>query len=271
MKELFFQLASDFMAAGPTGSDYWTALNPAFANRLGIPGADGELLKVPHPRDPSRLVSRDGSYVDVDWTVREEDGVTYWVGREKNLHQARELHHRLKNNLQFVISLLSFQATRLKDVGARGQFTKAESRIRAVAHLHEAAYASLDLSQVEFAAYLRRLVHDLAFGEVLEAHVDAIDVVLSMEQAVPLAIIAHELVSNALQHAGASAIRVSLRYEQVNRVCLSVADDGDGTKTSVHGTGLELVDLFADQLRARVHHRIDNGLHVSVNFELGEE
>jgi len=98
--------------------------------------------------------------------------------------------------------------------------------------------------------------------------VDVVEVVLPMEQAVPLAIIAHELVRNALQHSGASVINVSLRYEGEEKLCLSVADDGAGMRSASRGAGLELVDLFTEQLQGTQIEQSRPGLHVAVTFPL---
>jgi two-component sensor histidine kinase len=263
MNDAFFRLGSDLMAVGPAGSSQWTALNPALAARLGFTEENVAVADL----DPHNLTSRDGTRLAVDWTVHEADGLAYWVGRERRPNLARELHHRLKNNLQFVLSLLAFQASRLTDA-ARAQFETAESRIRAVARLHESVYASADFSEVEFGAYLQALIRDLSADDEAPIRVDVVDVVLPMEQAVPLAIIAHELVRNALQHSGASVIHVSLRYADEGKLCLSVVDDGAGMESASRGSGLELVDLLVGQLEGTQRAQPWAGLHVAVTFPL---
>src|SRR5438128_1965522 len=100
----FFELSSDFMAIGPVGSPYWTAINPALAVRLGLNQKhDVARSRFVDPDDRGRVLTHDGSPLLVDWTIREEGDVSYWIGRERSASVVRELHHRLKNNLQFIV------------------------------------------------------------------------------------------------------------------------------------------------------------------------
>jgi two-component sensor histidine kinase len=128
------------------------------------------------------------------------------------------------------------------------------------------------LSDIEFGAYLRQLVRDLSSGEGLQVRVDVEEVALSMEQAMPLALVAHELVADALGHAGVSELAVVLRYEPGDRLLLNVSDDGvEVLSGDAAGDGLELVTLFVDQLGGLLSRNADKGTNVFVTFAYGTD
>ena len=267
MKHSFFELASDLMAIGPAGSPTWTSVNPALLARLGFPA--GSIS--PSDLDPHHLIDCDGSLVPIDWSIHEVDGLSCWVGRERRPNLARELQHRLKNHLQFVLSLLAFQSSRSTDSEARAELSTAESRTRAVARLHEAVHASADFSEVEFGSYLRQLVHYLASGEAASVSTEAVEVALRMEQAVPLAVIAHELVSTALEDPTESAITVRLQYVPDGKLSLRVVANGPAIPSAIPASRLELVEIFVEQLHGSHAVQDADGLDVSVTFPLQEQ
>lgn len=249
----FFDRSSEFMAIGPEGTTRWTAVNPALAARLGWTPEDAAARELVDALDRSRVLCRDGSYLVVEWDVSADGGIAYWMGRERKTDVVRELQHRLKNNLQVLLSLLSFQSSRSEDSRVRLEFRKAEARVRAVARLHEPAYSSPGFSEVEFGAYLWHLVRDLAPGATVEAE----DVVLSMEHAVPLALIANELVLAAVEKN--AELSLALHYEDSERLCLSVTGGG--------APG-ELVNLMVEQLRGELRATECEGAQLSVSFRL---
>ena len=254
------------MAISPAGATVWTAINPAFAARLGLGANDNGPFDLADRVDPSRVTAPDGSVVMVNWTVHQDGASTLWVGRERTANVLRELHHRLKNNLQIILSLLSFQAAHLETPELKVPFAQAESRVRAVARLHELAYTSSDLSEVEFGGYLRHLVRALAAGQPLAVTLDAVEVVLSMNQAVPLALISHEFVCSALERSNSTTIHVCLQYEEAGRLSLTIEGDGAGEP----GVDLELVSMFVDQLRATLHAHTSPGVQLAVSFPLAD-
>ena len=127
----------------------------------------------------------------------------------------KEIHHRVKNNLQVISSLLKLQAASIRDRSALEMFHESQNRIRSMALIHEKLYQSPDLSRVEFASYVRELLSLLlrsyAARPQIELDTAIENAALSIELAVPLGLILNELISNCLKYAfpGGRAGRIS--------------------------------------------------------------
>ena len=183
----------------------------------------------------------------------------------------REIHHRVKNNLQLVASLLRMQSAPLADAAARAALAEVGERVRAIADVHHQLYASGDLARVdmrELAAHLGETLLDLHAAEGRVAvEVDAAPSRLEIERAVPYGLVLHELMSNSLKHAFPDGRRGTLRVAMgQGRTVLEVADDGVGMPAAneTHGStlGLRLVHLLAEQVGARVRTERANGTRV---------
>lgn len=202
----------------------------------------------------------------------------------------QEVHHRVKNNLQVISSLLSLQADRLDNLETLAVLEDTQSRVAAIAAIHEQLYASKDLSSIEFGPYLRTLVRGL-FGlhgakkDRIALKLDTADVSLNVQQATPLGLIVNELVINALKHAfpqnRSGVITVSLSYTPASvsegdsahkdLVRLRVEDDGVGLEpgkdlSQVQAMGFNLVTLLVQQLRGKLDVSSGPGLSVTVSF-----
>ena len=205
----------------------------------------------------------------------------------------REIHHRVKNNLQMIVSLLNLQSRAYAGpAGARG-VRRDRGRVRAIAHIHEQLYASDDLREVEFGAYLTALAGELvAFtssrpGAVaFDLHVQ--NMVLTIEKAIPLGLIANELIVNSLKHGlrnrkGRIEVRLSYRPESIEPesgqtldeawACLEVRDDGPGyapgfNVAEAQTMGLRLINLLVGQLRGTLDVHRNGGAGVSVGFPI---
>jgi PAS domain S-box-containing protein len=186
--------------------------------------------------------------------------------REKEL-LLKEVHHRIKNNMSAMMSLLSLQAAALKNPEAAEALRKARERMMAMAVLYDKLYRSENLREMSMKDYLPRLIDEIVGvspnrGMVkVEKNVD--DVVLGVEELSPLGIIVNELVTNAMKHAFTGkengAIRVSATAKN-NHVTLIVEDNGNGIPESVDmanscGMGLQLVTMLAAQMDGTI--RID--------------
>ena len=171
----------------------------------------------------------------------------------------REVHHRVKNNLQVVSSLVQIKARSSGNQEVRQFFIEVAQRIRTMALVHDALYQSSDFARWDFGAYLRRLVGDLVSGGGEggpEVHVEVVPLEVGLDRAVPCALIAHELVSNSLRHAfpsGRGHVLISLRLEGPKTGRLEVRDDGVGLSREVlaraeGGMGLQMAQLLVQQL-----------------------
>lgn len=192
----------------------------------------------------------------------------------------KEVYHRVKNNLQVVCSLLDLQADTLAAPQARAVFDDCQRRIQAMALVHEALYQSRSLARVHVGDYARHLAEDLlrAQGvelELLRLTVEADEVWLPAEKAVPCGLILNELLTNCVKHAfpagRAGEIRLAVRADVGAQVTLAVGDDGVGFPAAVDlrqtdSLGLQLVCLLTEQLGGTIALERRGGTAVTVRF-----
>lgn len=192
----------------------------------------------------------------------------------------KEIHHRVKNNLQVVSSLLSLQRNHTSDERAVEPLRQSQHRVLAMAALHEFLYQSQDLSRVDTRAYLTHLVSALAeayqAGEKVELKLLLEDVPLDVDRAIPCGLITNELVSNAFKYAFSTKLHGELAvklHQSDGQVLLEVHDDGPGLAPSlleeVPATlGLQLVQLLTEQLGGTLTLIRTGGAHFRVCFPL---
>jgi two-component sensor histidine kinase len=194
----------------------------------------------------------------------------------------KEIHHRVKNNMQVISSLVSLQAEQLRDSALRDVFQEVSDRVRSMALVHEKLYQSADLARVEFAEYAQSLLNYLwrAHGTAacgIRLAVDLEPVPLSVNVAVPCGLILNELATNALKHAfrgrDGGTVKVSLRGSPDGRVCLRVGDNGTGLPPGLDwrqadSLGLRLVQILAKQLDATVEVARVEGTEFAVTFPM---
>ncbi|MBK8027563.1 MAG: PAS domain S-box protein [Chloroflexi bacterium] len=190
----------------------------------------------------------------------------------------KEVHHRVKNNLQIIASLLRLQSGNTDDPRTIAQFQDSQNRIRSMALIHERLYRSTDLSTIDFGPYLRDLTghlmqsyRDQANRIRLRVEVDKTQ--LDIDTAISCGLLINELVSNALKHAfpegRPGTIGVQMRSTEGNRHELVVWDDGVGMpeqKSKPNTLGLQLVSSLARQLRGTVEFSAEGGTQIIVSF-----
>lgn len=198
--------------------------------------------------------------------------------REKEV-LLKEVHHRVKNNLQIVSSLFYLQRQRVEDDQIRSLLDESRNRIESIALIHEQLYQSTSLSDIDFDDYLKRLCAALlsTFGTgQIDARTSAAGVVLDVEQAVPCALLISELLSNSLKHAfrgRGGAVWVRAHVEDAREVVVEAGDDGAGIPESVdwrssRGLGLQLVQSLAKQLRGSIELDRSRGTRFTLRFGL---
>jgi two-component sensor histidine kinase/ligand-binding sensor domain-containing protein len=190
----------------------------------------------------------------------------------------RELHHRVKNNLTIVTSLLSLQAASLDDRRLQQVLADAENRVRSMASIHELLYKSNNLAAIDFGPYLENLVSRLvrAFGPRNVSYaVDVHDVVLDVGRAIPCALIVNELVTNSLKYAFPDSrpgrIDVSVRKSGDHEYSMVVTDNGVGLPSPVDPAtastlGMNLVSIFSAQLHGTAEIASEKGTRCTVVF-----
>jgi len=190
----------------------------------------------------------------------------------------REIHHRVKNNLQVMSSLLGLQARGVPHEPARQAFEDSQGRIHSMALIHEVLCNSPNFSRIDIAAYTRQLVEyrlrAQAAGRRIRLAVDLGEVFLDLERAVPYGIITNELFTNALRHGfpenREGEIHVTLQCAR-ETVHLTVQDDGTGFPqnfdwTAAPSLGFRLVRMLAEQLRAQIAVHRGNPTIVGLTF-----
>jgi PAS domain S-box-containing protein len=241
-----------------------------------------------------RFHRKDGSIVWVNLSVslaRNEDGrplhfisvaedITRRKGAEfalkKSLNEKevllREIHHRVKNNMQVISSLLNLQSRGIDDPALEKVFHESQTRVRAMAMIHEVLYDSGDLSAIDLAAYVKKLARSLirfygAGGDRVHIEVKAEKVFLGIDDTVPCGLVINELLSNSLKHAfpngRTGAIEISAYRTEGGEIAVAVRDDGIGLpsgldirQTNTMGMSI-VVGLVENQLGGRIE--LDRG------------
>ena len=197
----------------------------------------------------------------------------------------KEVHHRVKNNLQVISSLLRLQSTYIKEPRALDMFLETQNRFRSMALIHEKLYQSGDLEKIHIPGYIRMLANDLfklygATARHIELNLKMQDVSMNLSTAVPCGLIVNELLSNALKHgfppgrAGKGRVKIGLCRMGRRKIHLFIGDNGIGLPETVDfrkvsTLGLHLVRILAeDQLGGRVRIVRRNGTAFHLLFEI---
>jgi PAS domain S-box-containing protein len=216
----------------------------------------------------------------VDITERNRAASQIQTALEEKEILLQEIHHRVKNNLQIISSLLSIQARRIEDPKAKRSFIDSQSRIESIALIHEILCHSKDLGRIDFARYVRELSpHLLASysrnGRHPQMEVDVEDIWLGVDRAVPLGLLLTEVVSNSLIHAFPSGrtgkVRIELRPDADDLIVLTVTDNGVGfaptqESGSSHSIGLQLVNKLAEQIHGTLAFQSSQGTEFKMTF-----
>jgi len=218
--------------------------------------------------------------VDISDRKQKEERIQLAL-REKDVLLG-EVHHRVKNNLQIVYSLLDLQSSRITDRTALDMLRDSQNRIRSMGLIHQTLYQSKDFAKVDFSRFLDSLVPTLvgSYGanpDRIGLSVEAAQVQLPINAAIPCGLLVNELISNALKHAFPGGrrgqIRVRLFTEPGGKTVIAVADDGVGIPDSVDlaktsTLGLQLVTLLADQLGGKIAIRRSDPTEFALSFAI---
>jgi PAS domain S-box-containing protein len=216
----------------------------------------------------------------MDITERKEAEIALKRSLNEKEVLLREIHHRVKNNLAIVSSLLNLQSGAVADERLEREFDEVRRRIRSIALAHELLYQSSDLSNINTEEYVSSLVdHLVAGGHHIGSHITlrkAVEnVSLKMDSAIPLGLILTELVSNCLKHAFSDGrdgdIQISLRSPEVDSYELIVKDTGVGLPPGLvweksSSLGLVLVNTFVEQLGGSIELIQEGGTEVRIRF-----
>lgn len=191
----------------------------------------------------------------------------------------KEIHHRVKNNLQIISSMLNLQAETIDNPAAKEVLQESRLRINSMALIHQLLYNRNNMLHVSISDYLSTLLSQIensyrsaASNVVTELECDTINI--DLDTAIPLGLIVNELVTNSYKHAfntsEPGSIRVSFHKNNTgNTYTLSVRDNGKGfdpTKTRPHSLGMELIQMLAEQLNSKLTFTNNNGTLAEITF-----
>jgi PAS domain S-box-containing protein len=238
---------------------------------------DGSATMITWEGVPSHLVL----LLDITEQKNSEEKLRNSLGEKEVL--LKEIHHRVKNNLQVISSLLALSQDQLRDESDRNVFSDSRSRIRTMALIHEKIYQSGDLARIDFSSYLTELAstlvqsHSISAGEVA-LDIDTRGVILDIDAAIPCGLIINELVTNCLKHAfpggGRGTISISLSQETVGEermYRLVVSDNGRGIDVagkveSPQTLGIQLVKNLTRQMKGTFDMESDSGSRATILF-----
>ena len=200
--------------------------------------------------------------------------------REKDI-LLKEIHHRVKNNLQIISSLLSLQANTIKNDQVTSILSESRNRVKTMALIHEKLYQSSDLTRIEIRSYLKNLVQQIFAGssadiKQISYEVRSDNVFMSIDDAVPCGLIINELVSNSIKHAFTDGRKGRIIVEFLllpnGKRSLAVADDGEGIPQNfdvekTDSLGMKLISSLSKQIGGEPNIiRQDNGTAVIIIF-----
>ncbi|MGB6035422.1 MAG: histidine kinase dimerization/phosphoacceptor domain -containing protein [Cryomorphaceae bacterium] len=249
-----------------------------------------------------RLTGRDGNEVWMetffspiygdDNKIKEISCLSYDVTDKKIIEQQmqdsidekeillQEVHHRVKNNLQVISSILNLQSSYVKDENSLNILRESQNRIKSMSFIHESLYQTKDFSGIEFSGYILSLANNLVHSYSLERglvklRTDFDDTYLSLDQAIPCGLIANELISNSLKYAfdeGQNGEIFVSTKSKGSRVTLIIADNGRGLPEGFDyensdSLGLQLVYTLKDQLDASVEVSTKKGTKYLITFD----
>ena len=240
----------------------------------------------------SRIFSRDYIPLLVDgnyhYHLWQYEDITERRTNEERIHNSlkekevllKEIHHRVKNNLQVISSLLYLQGTQIRDKQTAQVFKDSQSRVKAMALVHERLYQSSDLARIDFAGYVQDVTHHLLRSYQtsqtnIRLNLDVDPVSFNIDTAIPCALIVNELVSNSMKYAFANRcdgeIRIRLAQESDDNLNLLISDNGIGFPENMSlektdSLGLQLVHNLTSQLNGTVQIRNRGGAEVDIRF-----
>ncbi|MBP2045015.1 histidine kinase dimerization/phosphoacceptor domain -containing protein [Methanobacterium aggregans] len=234
-----------------------------------------------------------------EWTFEEQDfaaSISYMISLSLETHERelaqrqiiesleekevllREIHHRVKNNMQIISSLLNLQSSTLKTKEMRDIFRESQNRIKSMSMIHEQLYQSKDIAKIDFGIYVTNLIKSLfqiysGTSRQVEWNVVSDKIEMDIETALPCGLILNELVSNSLKHAfngSEGKIRVKI-IRDTDIIKVEVGDNGSGLPEKVQlettsTLGLKLVDILVKQLEGELEIDRENGTCFTIRF-----
>ncbi|MCD6016950.1 MAG: hypothetical protein K0S53_71 [Bacteroidetes bacterium] len=238
-----------------------------------------QMLLYPIKDINNKVVEISGIGFDITENKRNEEKITQSL-KEKDI-LLKEVHHRVKNNMQVISSILNLQSSYVKDNYALNLLKECQNRIKSMAFIHESLYQTKNFESVNFSEYVttlaKNLVHTYSINTKKIKLILTLDnLFLSLDASIPCGLIINEIVSNSLKYAFPDnrdgIIFVTLRVIK-NQVRIEVGDNGVGILESVdikntQTLGLQLVDTLVEQLNGTLNLKRKNGTTFSIEFKI---
>ena len=190
----------------------------------------------------------------------------------------QEVHHRVKNNLQLIASLINLQSTQVANVEVARELEKTRSRIMSIALIHQKLYQNENMSSVDLRSFLGSLIENilstLPQEMRIEKHIDISLVKVEIETAISIGLIVNELVANSIKHGFTGIISPRLTVQLTNttdKIILIVEDNGSGragysSVETAHGFGLHLIEILLRRLSGTMHTDFQNGSRTRIEI-----
>ena len=218
--------------------------------------------------------------LEKDITERKQAQEQIQASLEEKELLLKEIHHRVKNNLQIISSLLNLQSAYLKEPQSIEQFKESQFRVRAMALVHEKLYQSKNLARIDFGSYTRDLTTNLLRvyrnnSNTVSLDVIADDIALDIDTAIPMGLIINELITNSLKFAFPAGqrgkISIELRRDDGHQVTLLFRDNGMGLEKDLdfrntESLGLQLVNALTKQLDGTIELDTKGGTAFKITF-----
>ncbi len=219
-------------------------------------------------------------HVAHDITERKVAEVKIKASLEEKEVLLREIHHRVKNNMQIVASLLNLQSQNIEDIKYKNLFIDSQTRIYSMALIHEKLYQSDSLAQINLKEYIDGIVSNLfeSYGQKINIKLDinVENILINIDNAVPCGLIINELVTNSFKYAFPDGrpgiIKISVKSNDNNTIQISISDNGIGIPKDLDirntkSLGLKLITGFAEsQLHGEIILNRDSGTEFQINF-----
>lgn len=196
----------------------------------------------------------------------------------------KEIHHRVKNNMQVINSLLSIQSSYTKDENALALFGEAQNRIRSMALIHEKMYQSSDLSKIDFEDYIIALTKDListySINKDISLDLQITPIKFGIDTLIPIGLLLNEIISNTLKYAFVNTplgtISIYLKQKEHDEYELIIGDNGIGMKQDLlekkdETLGMELIKVFVSQVDGEIKHLDKKGTYYKIIFKKREK
>lgn len=192
----------------------------------------------------------------------------------------RELHHRVKNNLQFIWSLFNLQVRHVKDPVAIQALTEGKNRIKTMALIHQKLYNKDNISEIDMKDYIPGLASNILETynikpDQIDVKIDADEILLDLDTAIPLGLIMNEIITNSLKHYhienNIKEISISLKQNQDKSVTLIIKDNGPGIPAHINpdtadSFGLKLIKSLIKQIKGDIVWKTDSGTETEINL-----